>query len=253
MAAHQAAASLGSSRQEHCSGLPFPSPVHESEKWKWSHSVVSYSSWPHGLQPSRLLHPWDFPGKSTGVARHCLLLQVIVNGLSPIQMTNGMGDRGLLTETDPNIAEYLYHWQLSTKCKYHPLVTVTSRNNPIRSLIITTIDSQTVQYMNSKARLSFVLFLTSLVPGGASQVALVVKNLPACQCRKHNETWVWSLGREDPPEEGIATHSLYSCLENPMDRGAWRATVHGSQGVGHNWSDLACTVPGTRGSQCLLK
>ena len=32
MAAHQAPLSLGFSRQEHCSGLPFPSPVHESEK-----------------------------------------------------------------------------------------------------------------------------------------------------------------------------------------------------------------------------
>ena len=30
-------------------------------------------SWPHGLQPTRLLHPWDFPGKSTGVECHCLL------------------------------------------------------------------------------------------------------------------------------------------------------------------------------------
>ena len=39
----------------------------ESEKWKWSSSVVSDSSQPHGLQPTRLLHPWDFPGKSTGV------------------------------------------------------------------------------------------------------------------------------------------------------------------------------------------
>ena len=29
---------------------------------------------PHGLQPIRLLHPWDFPGKSTGVECHCLLL-----------------------------------------------------------------------------------------------------------------------------------------------------------------------------------
>ena len=33
----------GFSRQEHWSGLPFPSPMHESEKWKWSHSVVSNS------------------------------------------------------------------------------------------------------------------------------------------------------------------------------------------------------------------
>ena len=35
--------SLGFSRQEHWSDLPFPSPMHESEKWKWSRSVVSNS------------------------------------------------------------------------------------------------------------------------------------------------------------------------------------------------------------------
>ena len=39
-AAHQALPSLGFSRQEHRSGLPFPSPMHESEKWKGSRSVV---------------------------------------------------------------------------------------------------------------------------------------------------------------------------------------------------------------------
>ena len=72
-AAHQAPLSLGFSRQEHWSGLPFPSPMHESEKWKWSRSVVSDSSRPHGLQPSRLLRPWGFPGKSTRVGRRVLL------------------------------------------------------------------------------------------------------------------------------------------------------------------------------------
>ena len=45
-AAHQAPLSLGFSRQEHRSGLPFPSTMHESEKWKWSRSVVSNSSYP---------------------------------------------------------------------------------------------------------------------------------------------------------------------------------------------------------------
>ena len=67
MADHRAPPSLGFSRQEHWSGLPLPSPMHESEKWKWSRSVMSNPQRPHGLQPSRLLHPWDFPGKSTGV------------------------------------------------------------------------------------------------------------------------------------------------------------------------------------------
>ena len=60
MAAHQALPSLGFSRQERWSGFPFPSPMHESEKWKWSGSVMSNSLWPHGLQPTRLLRPWDF-------------------------------------------------------------------------------------------------------------------------------------------------------------------------------------------------
>ena len=72
-AAHQAPWFLGFSRQEHWSRLPFPSPMHESEKWKWSRSVVSNSLRPHGRQPTRLLRPWDFPGKSTGVGCHCLL------------------------------------------------------------------------------------------------------------------------------------------------------------------------------------
>ena len=57
MAALQAPPSLGFSRQEHWSGLPFPSPMHKSEKWKWRCSVVSGPQRPHGLQPPRLLCP----------------------------------------------------------------------------------------------------------------------------------------------------------------------------------------------------
>ena len=47
--------------------------MHESEKWKWSCSVVSDPQRPHGLQLTRLLHPWDFPGR-TRVGCHGLLL-----------------------------------------------------------------------------------------------------------------------------------------------------------------------------------
>ena len=81
-AAHQAPPSLGFSRQEYWSELPFPSPVHETEKWKWSHSVVSDSSRPHGLQPTRLLHPWDFPGKSTGYC-WCQVASVVSYSVRP--------------------------------------------------------------------------------------------------------------------------------------------------------------------------
>ena len=94
-AAHQDPPSLGFSRQEHWSGLPFPSPMQESEKWKWSRSVVSDSSRLHGLQPTRLLCPWDFPGKSTGVLCHCLLHQ------SDLLSLNRSCDSCLKSSNDP--------------------------------------------------------------------------------------------------------------------------------------------------------
>ena len=56
----------------------------------------------------------------------------------------------------------------------------------------------------------------------ASQVTQMVKNLPAVQ-----ETWVRSLGWEDPLKEGLATHSNILAWRIPMDRGTRRATVHG--------------------------
>ena len=50
----------------------------------------------------------------------------------------------------------------------------------------------------------------------------MVRNLPAMQ-----ETWVSSLGWEDPLEEDMATHSSILAWRNPMDREAWRATFQG--------------------------
>ena len=56
----------------------------------------------------------------------------------------------------------------------------------------------------------------------ASLVAQMVKNMPAMQ-----ETWIRSLGWEDPLEEGKATHSSILAWRILMDRGTWWATVHG--------------------------
>ena len=53
-------------------------------------------------------------------------------------------------------------------------------------------------------------------------MAQTEKNPPAMQ-----ETWVRSLGWEDPLEEGVATQSSILAWRSPMDRGAWRATAHG--------------------------
>ena len=51
------------------------------------------------------------------------------------------------------------------------------------------------------------------------------------------EMWVLSLGGEDPLEEENGNPLQYSCLKNPMDRGAWQATQsQGSQRVKHDWA-----------------
>ena len=65
----------------------------------------------------------------------------------------------------------------------------------------------------------------------ASLVAQTVKGLPVMW-----ETWVWSLGWEDPLEEGRATHSGTLSWRIPMDRGAWWATVYG---VTKSWTWLS--------------
>ena len=50
----------------------------------------------------------------------------------------------------------------------------------------------------------------------------MVKNLPAMW-----ETWIRSLGWDDPLEKGMATHSRILAWRIPMDRRIWQATVHG--------------------------
>ena len=67
----------------------------------------------------------------------------------------------------------------------------------------------------------------------ASQVALVVKNPPA-NAEDIEEKQVRSLGQKDSPGEGNGDPLQYSCLENPMDGGAWWAIVPEVARVGHD-------------------
>ena len=62
-------------------------------------------------------------------------------------------------------------------------------------------------------------------------MAQVVKNPPEVQ-----ETWVQSLGWEDPLKKGMATHSSILVWRIPMDREAWQATAHG---VTKSWTLLS--------------
>ena len=79
--------------------------------------------------------------------------------------------------------------------------------------------TEVTQHMKLKTKnLSVILVVATFY----SLIAQTVKNLPAMR-----EAWVPSLGREDPPGGGHSNPLQYSCLENPMDRGAWWATGHG--------------------------
>ena len=75
-------------------------------------------------------------------------------------------------------------------------------------------------------------------PTGASQTALVVKNPPASAGDTRDLGLIPGSGRS--PREGKGNPLQNSCLENPMDRGAWRATVHS---VSRSWTDVTKHIP----------
>ena len=65
----------------------------------------------------------------------------------------------------------------------------------------------------------------------------VVKNLPANAGDTKDAGS--NLGQEDPPEEGMATHSSIFAWRIPMDRGAWWATLHG---ITKSWTQLSDNI-----------
>ena len=78
----------------------------------------------------------------------------------------------------------------------------------------------------------------------ASRVALVVKNLPVNAGDIRDVGSIPGLGRS--PGEGHSNPLQYSCLENPMDRGAWRATVHRVAKSQTQLKQLSMHVPNER-------
>ena len=72
------------------------------------------------------------------------------------------------------------------------------------------------------------------VPLPSPQVALVVKNSPSNAGDTGDAGWIPESGRS--PGGANSSPLQYSCLENPMDRGAWWAMVHGIARVGRDWT-----------------
>ena len=149
---------------------------------------------PYGLWPARLLCPWNSPGKNTGVGCHALL-----QGIFLIQGSN------------PRLL-----------CRLHRYVGSLPLSPPAklcRSLLV--IDSYFI-YRSVYMSIPVFQFITPTHPLVGFPGGSVVKN-PMANARD-----VGSIpGSGRSPGEGNGKTLQYSCLENPMDRGAWRATVHG--------------------------
>ena len=90
--------------------------------------------------------------------------------------------------------------------------------------------------MKSYKTFSFSRNYTCLLNTLASLVPQMVKNPPAMQ-----DTWVWSLGQEDPLEESMATHSSILAWRIPWTEEPNRLQSVRSEAVHNNWSNLALT------------
>ena len=150
---------------------------------------MSDSVRPHRWQSARLCHPWDSPGKNTGVGCHFLLQCMKVKSESEVVQS-------CLTLFDPHGLQptrLLHPWDFpgkSTGVGCHRLL------------------------------------LYSVLSGlFALDVAQLLKNLPDHEGEARDKNSVSGSGRS--PGGGNGNPLRYSCLENFMNRGAWQDTVHG--------------------------
>ena len=160
---------------------------------------------PHRWQPTRLSCPWDSPGKNTGVGCHFLLQCMKVKSESEVTQScptlNDPMDYSLPGSSVHGIfqARVLAWIAVAFSNNWH----MTLHNFKVYIVLI---------WYNYILQNDYKDF-----PGGS-----VVKNTPA------NAVDTGSVpGSERSPEEGNGNPLQYSCLGNPMDRGAWWATVHG--------------------------
>ena len=154
---------------------------------------MSDSSRPHGLQPPRLLHPWDFPGKSTGVGCHRLLLLESLNTgkcqlTEQISLTHSLYPFTVLTHC--TILLIILSLKLMTwRRQWQPTpVLLPGKSHGRRSLV--GCNPRGREESDTTERLPFHFSLSCIGEG----------NVNPLQC---------------------------TCLENPRDGGAWWAAIYG--------------------------
>ena len=107
------------------------------------------------------------------------------------------------------------------------------------SCIITIQDKANKRLKNFNLCITWIIYIcTHVCARRASQVALVVKNLLA-NAGRLKETWIQSLGQEDPLEEDMATHSSILAWRIPWTEKPGGLQSIGSHTVGHDWRNLA--------------
>ena len=99
--------------------------------------------------------------------------------------------------------------------------------------------SKSWPFLDSRCKWDHTVFVFHYLPFLASQVALVVKNLLASAGDKRDVDLIPGLGRS--PGGGHDNLLQYSCLEIPWTEEPGGLWFIGSQRVGYNWSNLACT------------
>ena len=163
--------------------------------------------WPYGQQPTRLLCQRDSLGKNTGVGCHFLLQVCSCSGAY-------MPERGVII-----LSQWLYKYGPWTRITWELVRKAHSRTPPQTYLngLNCVLLKFTCWSPNSSACRMW-LYLEMGFPGGASG-----KEPPSAGDVRDAGS-IPGLGRS--PGGGHGSLLQYSCLENPMDRGAWWATVH---------------------------
>ena len=185
----------------------------------WSVADLSESLWPSGLWPARVLCPWDFPSKDTGVDYHFLLQRIFpTQGLNP----------------DPLLGRWvLYHW--TTRGAQSLLEQPPNQANRLVTHLFS------VPCNSDRSPLS--MLRTPLLSPGESRGR---RSLLGCRPRGR-----WESGMTERLHvhvslscagEGMATHSSVPAWRIPGTGEPAGLPAMGSHRVGQDWSDLAAAA-----------